>query len=113
MEHVITRIAESYLPQCYLASHFNAAGYIAPCPLPDAPSISHLQSPQPKKVCTSADRLQMLALETTLKGWAGYGSTGQVLEPLVLDHFNTSQEGHILVLATQAQESRAHQFIVT
>jgi homospermidine synthase len=52
----------------------------------------------------------MLALETTLKGWAGYGSAGQVLEPLVLDHFNTSQEGHILVLATQP---KSQEFIVT
>ena len=29
-------------------------------------------------------RLELLALETTVKGWEGFGSAGQVLEPLIL-----------------------------
>jgi len=32
----------------------------------------------------SVTKLQLLAFETTLRGWEGYGSAGQVLEPLII-----------------------------
>jgi hypothetical protein len=39
-------------------------------------------------------RLEMLALETTLKGWQGFGSAGQVLKPLVLNHLIKLKKDH-------------------
>ena len=38
-------------------------------------------------------RLELLALETTVKGWAGFGSAGQVLEPFILRSLVDSGDG--------------------
>jgi hypothetical protein len=46
-------------------------------------------------------RLQMLALETTLRGWQGFGSAEQVLKPLVLNHLIKLKKDHFGLAVNQ------------